>query len=444
MPETYSFWDLHVAIQDAMGWEDYHLHEFEMLNPETGESDRIGIPAGELYPDLQWLASWEIPIADYFGTETPISLYTYDFGDSWQHSVVLEEILPRATNVDYPRCLAGERACPPEDCGGPYGYYQFLEALQDPRHPEHESMLAWAGGAFDPEQFDANEVSFDDPDLRWTRAFAGEAETIAGTVQRLAEDEAAVRELVTNMREGGSDPVARAENLPLRRDMVTVLTYVRDNRVIGTQSTGNFPLKVVRAVTAEFVHPPQLDHTIGDHTYRLRSEDDVRPLTFLHDLAYVGQLLAYGQGRRWRLTYVGETFLAAHPLAQVRILLTIWWKHVNWQTAHPFSGQDEPSLRLPWITLDHLLDLPVETPIPFEPFADELIEAAGLTWASQDPTHHRMLLHSAVRRTVISVLDDFDVVQPEYRDKPIGTGTYKELVAFQITPFGRRLLETLQ
>ena len=75
----------------------------------------------------------------------------YDMGDSWQHEVVVEKVLPPEPATRYPMCVAGERACPPEDVGSIWGYAHFLEAIQQPNHPEHEDMLTWVGGSFDPE-----------------------------------------------------------------------------------------------------------------------------------------------------------------------------------------------------------------------------------------------------------------------------------------------------
>jgi hypothetical protein len=134
------------------------------------------------------------------------------------------------------------------------------------------------------------------------------------------------------------DILRQAQDLPLRRDMVALLSYVRDNKVVGTQSTGNMPLKAVREVTARFVNPPQLDTTIGDHTYRLRSEEDVWPLYFLHILAEVGELLDIARARRWRLTPAAEKFLGAAPFLQSMSLLFVWWYGVNWLIAFPFSA----------------------------------------------------------------------------------------------------------
>ena len=246
------------------------------------------------------------------------------------------------------------------------------------------------------------------------------------------------------VRQLESDQFAQTKALPLRRDMVTLLTYVRDNRVVGTQSTGNLKLKDVRKVTARFVHPPKLDHTIGDRTYKLRTEYDVWPLYFLHTLADVGGLLDGGSSRLWRLMPNGEKFLTVIPPVQVWLMLVTWWDQVNWLIAYPFGGMGEelpPDLEQ--ITLARLLSLPVNTSIPFEQFADELIQKAGLTWTAPSMTFARMSLHGAVRRMVIDILANFGVVEREYREKPLGKGTTRELAAFRITSLGKGLLEAL-
>lgn len=98
-------------------------------------------------------------------------MYAYDFGDDWQHVLVHEGFESADDNRKYPRCLAGEGRCPPEDCGGVHGYEAFLQVIADPDHEEHESTLRWAGGGFDPEAFDPAAVKFDDPKKRWKKAF---------------------------------------------------------------------------------------------------------------------------------------------------------------------------------------------------------------------------------------------------------------------------------
>ena len=172
VPETYSFWDLHVALQDAMGWLDYHLHLFRVTKPVTGEVVQIGIPDDDAFEgDEPILSGWEIPIAHYFPRPGVIARYDYDFGDGWEHELTLEAILPWQSGKKYPLCVGGARACPPEDCGGVPGYEDLVTVIQTPAHEEYESTLQWLGGRFDPEKFDPKRVKFDDPARRYELAF---------------------------------------------------------------------------------------------------------------------------------------------------------------------------------------------------------------------------------------------------------------------------------
>lgn len=170
VPETYSFWDLHVAIQDVMPWQDYHLHRFEIVDPCTKMKVEIGIPDEE-WMDSKELPGWEQKIADYFSMENNSADYIYDFGDDWYHKIKLEKILARDKNINYPVCVAGERACPPENCGGVCGYENLLQAIKNPKHEQHRELLEWIGGKFDPEFFEPKKIKFDNPDKRWKIAF---------------------------------------------------------------------------------------------------------------------------------------------------------------------------------------------------------------------------------------------------------------------------------
>ncbi len=163
VPETYTFWDLHVAIQDVMGWLDCHLHEFNIHNPRTRKEDSIGIPDedSELM-GMALLPGWEVPIRAYFSENNKRAIYAYDFGDNWEHTICLEAILPRESKAQYPICLEGARACPPEDCGSIPGYERLVEVMKNPRSEEYEGMREWLGKAYDPEEFNTR-ISFSDP-----------------------------------------------------------------------------------------------------------------------------------------------------------------------------------------------------------------------------------------------------------------------------------------
>ena len=144
---------LHNVIQGVMGWMNSHLHEF----------DADGVRYGELssFDDYNedMLDERKARLTDLVIRPKDRFTYDYDFGDGWHHIVELVEIREPQKNIRYPVCLEGERACPPEDCGGPWGYLDFLEAIQNPEHEEHDDLLEWAGGEFDPEFFDVNEVN---------------------------------------------------------------------------------------------------------------------------------------------------------------------------------------------------------------------------------------------------------------------------------------------
>ena len=146
-----TLFDLHKIIQVAMGWTNSHLHQF--------------IVAGEYY-SIPSEEDWEPVIderkyrlAEIAPTEKSKFIYKYDFGDSWEHKVVVEKILPFDIKTEYPYCKEGKRACPPEDVGGVWGFEEFLEAMKDPKHEEHESYVEWWGGQYDPEAIDLDEIN---------------------------------------------------------------------------------------------------------------------------------------------------------------------------------------------------------------------------------------------------------------------------------------------
>jgi hypothetical protein len=177
VPAKYSFWDLHVAIQDAMGWLDYHLHAFRIHRPHKSKMIEIGIPDDEVADNVV-LPGWDIPISDYFTEPGKAASYEYDFGDGWEHEVLIEGILLKKKGSKYPRCIAGERACPPEDCGSVPGYYRLLDIIRNPNHDEYQETIDWLKGhvknyyPYEPDDFNPGQVRFDNPRKRWQIAFS--------------------------------------------------------------------------------------------------------------------------------------------------------------------------------------------------------------------------------------------------------------------------------
>lgn len=151
VPESITLPKLHNVIQIVMGWTDSHLHEFIVGRVSYG------------VPDPEWpLGSRNearVRINQLVDNEKQKMLYLYDFGDGWEHVIELEKIIVGDKTSSKPRCIAGKRACPPEDCGGIYGYYDLLVAIKDPDHPEHENMIEWLGGDLDSEFFDVDEIN---------------------------------------------------------------------------------------------------------------------------------------------------------------------------------------------------------------------------------------------------------------------------------------------
>ena len=166
-----------MAIQDSMGWLDYHVHEFRLQPGCRREVIRIGTPEEE-FSEMEIIPGWEVPITKYFTEPGDRIIYEYDFGDGWQHEVLLEGIFLKEKGSKCPRCIGGERACPPEDCGGVPGYSQLIEILADPAHPEYVDNIAWLKGhaktynPCKPDEFNPKSVRFDNPKKRWEAVFS--------------------------------------------------------------------------------------------------------------------------------------------------------------------------------------------------------------------------------------------------------------------------------
>jgi Plasmid pRiA4b ORF-3-like protein len=148
--------DLHLAIQIAMGWENYHLYEFRIAGIAWG------IPDPDVPGSDDPLPAAKATLADLVErARTKTFQYLYDFGDGWEHTIRIEALTQAEPALIYPRLLAAQGRCPPEDVGGPWGYVDYLEAIADPNHERHAELLDWRGPGFDPNFVDANAIQIE-------------------------------------------------------------------------------------------------------------------------------------------------------------------------------------------------------------------------------------------------------------------------------------------
>jgi len=149
--------DFHKIIQTAMGWTDSHLHQFI----KNRKFYSVKHPDDDFWDDMGNIdyKKEKIRVSDLLKTEKEKITYEYDFGDGWVHDIILEMVFPADPEIKVPVCLAGARNCPPEDCGGVWGYAELLKIVKQPDHAEYKNFLDWLGEGFDPEYFDINVVN---------------------------------------------------------------------------------------------------------------------------------------------------------------------------------------------------------------------------------------------------------------------------------------------
>ena len=140
--------DFHKIIQTTMGWTNSHLHQFE--------KGQVNFAPDEFELE-DTKDSRKVKLNSLLNKENEKIKYEYDFGDSWLHDIILEKILPFEKTTELPSCIGGKRNCPPDDCGGIWGYTDLLEIISNSKHKEYNEMMEWLGGEFDPDYFDMKE-----------------------------------------------------------------------------------------------------------------------------------------------------------------------------------------------------------------------------------------------------------------------------------------------
>ncbi len=153
VPADFTLHRMAAVLVTVMGWSGGHLHQFRV------DGEYFGLPSEEFGDDMDVNDERKTRLKEIWGLGIKRFVFEYDFGDGWEHVVEYEGVVEPQKETKYPCCIKGARHCPPEDCGGPHGYADFLKAISDPQHPEHKSMREWIGRDFDPDEFDLEELS---------------------------------------------------------------------------------------------------------------------------------------------------------------------------------------------------------------------------------------------------------------------------------------------
>ena len=152
-----TFFELHHIIQIVMGWDNYHMFEFNLEGYRIGQVDEDEKSNG--YGSDQLLDSTTVKLNDVITHQKDIINYLYDFGDGWRHQIKVEKLYDIDNNKKYPTCIDGQMNCPPEDCGGIGSFYDCLDALKDKAHPDHKEIAKWFKKKYDIEKFDKEKVN---------------------------------------------------------------------------------------------------------------------------------------------------------------------------------------------------------------------------------------------------------------------------------------------
>lgn len=155
VPTAITLAQLHDVLQIAMGWQNCHMHKFRIGRRYFGRPS----PEEQLMGVAPTEDERKGTLSALLGKTGAKLTYTYDMGDSWEHSIVLEKGNPADPGAQYPACIGGQFACPPEDCGGIPGYYHLLEAIEDRNHPQHDELYEWVGEHYDPRDFSLDKVN---------------------------------------------------------------------------------------------------------------------------------------------------------------------------------------------------------------------------------------------------------------------------------------------
>ena len=314
---------LHDVIQIVMGWEDIHLHSFILDDQEY----RRFVAEDDEYESFENEEEYTIDqLFSEIGQEID---YYYNLEAVWLHTLELEAIEELSSRPKTAICLGGERACPPENIDGVFAYKKLLEVLGNPKHTEHKNIKNWHGEGYDPEAFNLQFIND-----RLNKM--GKGYSIKSQSNWYQHDLYVTTELYplpdNPLSKKLMDMKTETRNHAPREDMLTLLKYIQKNKVIGTASKGNFPLKDSATIARKFVIPIEVERFFGHRFMRIQSEEEIPLLYFYHRLAHEAGLITGGERRQWQLSPLGEVFFKAKPAQQIWHMFKSYWEGGIWQS----------------------------------------------------------------------------------------------------------------
>ncbi len=412
---------LHDIIQVSFGWSGDNLHHF-LINDEyfssTLEMDFLDdFSDNELEMDFlddfsdnesdtdAWLDQFRLREGQKF-------TYEYDFGDSWEHTILLEKILAPEEGVQYPRCIKAIRACPPEDIGGAWAYMTLLETLADPHHPSREMYEGWVDDDFDPNMVDMDAINqslgnidFNDMDNTKDDLDEAQKQQIMREVSALRDQ--ALKKLTDHQKQA-------FETLPFRQNMVAFLNYLKANNAKGTPATGNLQLKDVRAILKlmDETTPTLTEQTLTE----IRKEEDSNYLYFMHHLAFQLGFIEGGKSRQWQVTSLGDQVLDSIPFGQVATILTGWLAQVEWYgIGYSIINLDQPEIRAAALTI--LLSLKDGGDISIKKFRQALLAEVAISIPNISADLQTALLDAAIAQEIFTPLVFMGIIDYHPFDK---------------------------
>ncbi len=343
-----TFQDLHRIIQVAMGWQASHLHLFQTQD---------GTLIGDLAEDPDGMMNFQdeavMPVSAVLAREGQTLHYEYDFGDGWEHQIVLEKITSvEQANETLPRCIKAVRQCPPEDVGGLHGFYEFLEAMEDMAHPEHIAVREWCGEWFDPDFVDLDQINADLAERDdWFPEDPEHGAPPPSDFQGLSP--AQVHELLQNPFNCPSvfNPLFNAESVNERLDtapiirMARVLVDAMKDKGIRLTGKGNLPLKHVKAMVEAGG-----ESTVGPMARYspIRSEEHVLAVMLTRVLLDIAGYTKKQKGVL-SLKKTAETKLEKKGWLMVyRDLLSTALTKLSWASMDHYDGLDEVQYTAPF------------------------------------------------------------------------------------------------